>query len=874
MIDVIIYTLCVIVIVAIIKRLFSFHRNRTIEYLESSVLNLQIRVVALEKELHNLKSKSDVAENVVQKENVESAISTKSATSNSVQQEHLTPQIAPISAPLEQATGKFANGAEKCDANPQVDNHSLREISAQNSTPKFRHNYENPEAREFSVGKFIDEYVVSKIFLWLGGLAIIFSGFFLAKYSIERGLLSPTGRIFATACFAVVLAVCAEFLRFREKRGIIASILFAAFLAVAYGDFYAASEYYSLMNSAYAFVGAVIVSLVGLLSVKRYGSGMIYLALLGTFLAPAIFSSDNPDTLTLISYLAVSTFVALKVSVSRCGYLQLFALMFSNILWLSAIIIGGVDSSIDCLWVLLYLVCFSFAYIWFTRKISLSDIQDSYPNLFDYQERCGEYLILLLRYFPLLFSTFAAVFVVRNSEFLSALPSLQLLIAILFYAEIFVSEKSNEIKIFTIIAALIIPSFLCSDIYTAIALAGISTVCVRNFYKTESIFYIVIFFVVFLPRIIWCKFLCFTLPFDVVTPLIFLSSAACFYRIAKKFGCDDIVFKVVISLTSILLSVFVYELYAETFVLFCGGLAVLCLCLVLLAKDKNFDVGIVVATFFFCVSLIARGGDNYCFLCASGALIYLATIWSRKGIFPTLVGDVASALSIFSLAYVVGLSGHNYCVKYSANDFTAVSVAVSVVGFFAVLGNYTGRFDGLRGIRIGAFILLLLSTIFATFASYCALTENIVVEGVKPCNVLFVLLLLPSIFAFLFRGEGVAKNISSLIGLVLLFVFANLEMRFCFQGNVISQSSSMAEFYSYSLLWLIFGIGLLAVGKKWGVARYLSIVFVFASVIKVFILDASILDGILRVMSFAVLGFVLICIGWAYSKYIFKTEKQ
>ena len=40
------------------------------------------------------------------------------------------------------------------------------------------------------------------------------------------------------------------------------------------------------------------------------------------------------------------------------------------------------------------------------------------------------------------------------------------------------------------------------------------------------------------------------------------------------------------------------------------------------------------------------------------------------------------------------------------------------------------------------------------------------------------------------------------------------------------------------------------------------------AVLKVFLLDVSGLDGLLRIASFAALGFSLIGIGWLYSRYL------
>ena len=101
-----------------------------------------------------------------------------------------------------------------------------------------------------------------------------------------------------------------------------------------------------------------------------------------------------------------------------------------------------------------------------------------------------------------------------------------------------------------------------------------------------------------------------------------------------------------------------------------------------------------------------------------------------------------------------------------------------------------------------------------------------------------------------------------------LFIFANAQLRFAFHGCAFSGPMSQAEFYGYSMVWLAFGLGMLAAGwaARSKALRCASLLFVTAAVLKVFIFDASNLDGILRVLSFALLGFCLIGIGWAYMR--------
>jgi len=80
-----------------------------------------------------------------------------------------------------------------------------------------------------------------------------------------------------------------------------------------------------------------------------------------------------------------------------------------------------------------------------------------------------------------------------------------------------------------------------------------------------------------------------------------------------------------------------------------------------------------------------------------------------------------------------------------------------------------------------------------------------------------------------------------------------------------------AEQYTYSAVWLLFGVALLAAGI-WFCSlplRVASAAVVVLTVLKVFLIDMSDLTGIYRALSFLGLGAVLIGIGWFYQRLLF-----
>src|SRR3546814_2463033 len=77
-----------------------------------------------------------------------------------------------------------------------------------------------------------------------------------------------------------------------------------------------------------------------------------------------------------------------------------------------------------------------------------------------------------------------------------------------------------------------------------------------------------------------------------------------------------------------------------------------------------------------------------------------------------------------------------------------------------------------------------------------------------------------------------------------------------------------SETYTYSVAWLLIGVALLVLGSRFAARslRLASAGLVIITVLKVFLIDMSNLEGILRALSFIGLGLVLMGIGLFYQK--------
>ncbi len=143
-------------------------------------------------------------------------------------------------------------------------------------------------------------------------------------------------------------------------------------------------------------------------------------------------------------------------------------------------------------------------------------------------------------------------------------------------------------------------------------------------------------------------------------------------------------------------------------------------------------------------------------------------------------------------------------------------------------------------------------------------------------NLLLVGYLLPGLafagLAWYARGRRPAAYVTllALTGAVLVFAWVTLSVRRYWHGEGIAGWKGFieGETYTYSVVWLLLGVALLALGSRLDARslRLASAALVLLAVVKVFLVDMSNLQGILRALSFIGLGAVLIGIGLFYQK--------
>jgi uncharacterized membrane protein len=107
---------------------------------------------------------------------------------------------------------------------------------------------------------------------------------------------------------------------------------------------------------------------------------------------------------------------------------------------------------------------------------------------------------------------------------------------------------------------------------------------------------------------------------------------------------------------------------------------------------------------------------------------------------------------------------------------------------------------------------------------------------------------------------------------LLLLSYLTIEVRTLYHGPVLWRGGmSNPEQYTYSVVWLAYGVALLAFGVVFRSqpARFASALITLLTVAKVFLVDMGGLTGVFRALSFIGLGLVLVATGLLYQRLLF-----
>jgi uncharacterized membrane protein len=164
-----------------------------------------------------------------------------------------------------------------------------------------------PEEAE-SFGAVFERLVAGRLLIWVGGAAMIGAGFFLIKYSIEVGLLTPQARMIGAAIFGLALVAAGEYagkIRWVSDDPRAAQALTGAGIVILYAVPYGSHVLYDLIDPRTAAGIMFLVSVAALVLSLRQGAATALMGLIGGFLTPALVGDPNSSAVPLLVYLTL-----------------------------------------------------------------------------------------------------------------------------------------------------------------------------------------------------------------------------------------------------------------------------------------------------------------------------------------------------------------------------------------------------------------------------------------------------------------------------------------------------------------------------------------------------------------------------------------
>jgi len=147
---------------------------------------------------------------------------------------------------------------------------------------------------------------------WLGGVSVALAGVFMVRYSIEIGLLGPGARVTAALLTGLTLHGAAEWLR-RRTGG--SDPVFAALAGGAsitlYAALLAALHLYHLLEPGWVFILLALVSLMTMAMSLVHGPLLAIIGLIGAYIVPVLVSTDSGNMVAAMIYSLIISGAAL-----------------------------------------------------------------------------------------------------------------------------------------------------------------------------------------------------------------------------------------------------------------------------------------------------------------------------------------------------------------------------------------------------------------------------------------------------------------------------------------------------------------------------------------------------------------------------------
>jgi uncharacterized membrane protein len=776
----------------------------------------------------------------------------------------------------------------------------------------------------------LEERLGTRWVVWIGGVTLALGGLFLVRFSIEQGLLGPGVRVLLGALFAALLLGAGEWGRRSEQlAGLpalpianIPAILTAAGTTVAFGTAYASYALYDFLAPGPAFILLGLVALATLAAALLHGPALAGLGVAAGFATPVLVSSSNPDLWALYVYLAIVSAAAFGLARVRLWrWLAVTTLVFA-LLWTlpclncgPSMIAPHVFHAVSGFALAAALVVCGLLFGPQPRPGQIEPVSSGALSTYLLTATLvvlssGHADVALAAFAVLVIATLAVAW--RAESATAAVAAAAVLVALVFL----------QWAVFTAADFLVVPGgalagigpradsasigahFAVAAVFAgAFAAAGFlaqgrsENAAIAVIWSAAATFAPLALLIALYARI---AHLDRSISFSIIAVALAAAFVAATELLTRRRHRPGLTISIALFATGALAALAL----ALTFALDKGwltiALALTCLGTAWISRQRPIpflrwlaaalativalrigyepriagaELGTtpifnwllwgygVPALSFWGASILLRGRRDDAALRIVEAAAILFTVLlafmeirhaiNHGDVYAFSYGLTETALQVcVALALAIGLERLRLRSGSIVHDLAAIGLA-ELAGLATVFGLLTLEWPPFTGIAVGGMVVNTLALAYALPAVLALALSYVAAAGGRP------------------RAYG---NSIAGAALVLALAYVSLEVRRFYHGPVLTGATTDSEQYTYSVAWLAFGVMLLAAGLVVASsrARLAAAVIIGLTVLKVFLIDMSVLTGIYRALSFIGLGVVLVAIGLSYQRLLFR----
>lgn len=661
--------------------------------------------------------------------------------------------------------------------------------------------------KEFSF-KECEAFLAGKLFNILGSIILVIGiGFFL-KYAFDNHWINETLRVIMGGAFGIGLLIGGRYF-YKKDYAIVAQGLIGTGISVLYLSIYAAYNFYHLMPGTVAFILMIVTTIIAFQQALRYDAPVIsFLGLIGGFLTPFLLATDTGKLNELFIYITLLD-------------IGIFVILYKK------------DN-----WRLLELFSIIATFITF---FAVND----YFGYHYHQSKTIFLVVFWLIYSTLSFSRpLRSIYSEGFLDYCTPIAS-----ALLFYIAVYSIYAYNNLNIATIVLLLTALVYIGFNRYLRT-----TNIPADLFYKTTVI--IAITYIVLATNLIYQDY-------SVVILWTIEALAILWIGIYLK---KDFIWKVALIIYAIALIklfsiydtwwysdlksyTFIYNMRTCAYLVF---VAAIYFSSVLIKKSEISSKHIIQSIFQY----------------VGGILLFTMITMEINDYFSKEMSFAKDYTIKNALAYNKLLTINLMCGLYSLPLFWLglkrkmfpfvilgfVCLFIGLLFNLFVTAFYTPieSFDLFFNARFTVSIMFIIAIIVIHNLLRDAEVDNPYYSTIV--NIIKIIICL--IIFMLITGEATTYFAKEMIATVSA------------SNDILSNLQSQKEF-TLSIAWTIYAILLMGWGilKHSKVIRIMSIILFIITIMKVFIIDLSFMDSLLRIISFVALGVVLIFASFLYQKY-------